>query len=477
MIELVMPFRFRLNDKDEVAAPDDPHQSLLEWLRRSGRTGSKEGCAEGECGACAVAVIRHDAEGQPRYETINSCLLPLGCVDGHSVITVEGLAEPNGALHPVQKAMVERGGSQCGYCTPGFVVSLFCEYYRPDRDGYDPESISGNLCRCTGYRPIVDVARALPVTPPEDGHHARLRRSLPAVGAVEVAAGGRAFLRPTTLAEAFELATRFPDARWMAGGTDLMVNRAQRYERWPALISLDGLAELSRVDFGAREIVIGAGVRLAHLEATLHGPGRGLLPMFEQFLPLFSSRLIRNRATLGGNLGTASPIGDTPPALLALDAELTVASPRGTRRLALVDFFLGYRQTALARDELIVSVHLPLPMPKLQRFYKVSKRVLDDISSVAGAFALDLDAAGHVARLRVAFGGVAATPIRAPRVEDAAAGRPWTEETRTWLAGELMKLGTPMTDHRASAAYRRIMLGKLAEKFWQDTARAPESAA
>jgi xanthine dehydrogenase small subunit len=163
--------------------------------------------------------------------------------------------------------------------------------------------------------------------------------------------------------------------------------------------------------------------------------------------------------------------------LLALDGELTLANARGTRRMALVDFFVGYRRTSLAPDELIVSIHLPLPLPRLQRFYKVSKRVLDDISSVAGAFALDLDAHGNIARLRVAFGGVAATPIRARPIEDGAAGRPWTEETRTWLAGELAGLGTPMTDHRASAAYRRAMLGKLAEKFWQDTARAPESAA
>jgi xanthine dehydrogenase small subunit len=477
MIERVMPFRFRLNDKDEVAAPADPHQSLLEWLRQSGRTGSKEGCAEGECGACAVAVIRCDAEGRARYETINSCLLPLGCVDGHAVMTVEGLAEPDGTLHPVQKAMVDGAGSQCGYCTPGFVVSLFCEYYRPDREGYDPEAISGNLCRCTGYRPIVDVARALPVAPAEDAHHARLRTSLPVARDVDYGVGERHFFRPATLPEALDVASRFPDARWIAGGTDLMVYRAQRYERWPALISLDGIAELLRVDFGEREIAIGAGVRLAHLEAILHRDRRGAVPLFEQLLPLFSSRLIRNRATLGGNLGTASPIGDTPPALLALDAELTLVSARGTRRVALVDFFLGYRKTALAQGELIASVHLPLPLPRRQRFYKVSKRVLDDISSVAGAFALDLDAQGNIARLRVAFGGVAATPLRPKHVEDAAVGRPWNVATRDWLAGELAGVGTPMTDHRASAAYRRAMLGKLTEKFWEDTARGSEPVA
>jgi xanthine dehydrogenase small subunit len=472
-----MAFRFRLNDKDEVVSPGDPHQSLLEWLRQSGRTGSKEGCAEGECGACAVALLRRDPSGRARYETINSCLLPLGCVDGHTVLTVEGLAQPDGTLHPVQKAMVEHAGSQCGYCTPGFVVSLFCEYYRPDRDGYDPESISGNLCRCTGYRPIADVARSLPVLPPEDRHIEKLRAPFPVVPSIEYAAGERRFLRPTSLAEAFQLARRFPDATWIAGGTDLMVYRAQRYQRWPTLISLDGIGELTGIEIGKQEIAIGAGVRLAHLESILHHAYPGAVPLFDQLLPLFSSRLIRNRATLGGNLGTASPIGDSPPVLLALDAELTLASPRGTRRLLLVDFFLGYRKTALAKDELIRTVHLPLPLPRAQRFYKVSKRVLDDISSVAAAFGLDLDGAGNIERLRIAFGGVAATPIRATAIELAAKGRPWNEGTRDWLAKELVSLGTPMTDHRASADYRRAMLGQLARKFFEDTRPGAKTAA
>jgi xanthine dehydrogenase small subunit len=468
-----MPFRFRLNDEDEIAEPADPHQSLLEYLRQTGRTGTKEGCAEGECGACAVAVVRQGGEGGARYETVNSCLLPLGCVDGHSVLTVEGVARPNEGLHPVQSAMVEQGGSQCGYCTPGFVMSLFCEYYRPDRREYDPESISGNLCRCTGYRPIADAARSFSPAPADDVHQRRLRTSLPVTGSVDYAAGERRFLRPATLDEAFELARRHPDARWIAGGTDLMVYRAQRHERWPVLISLDGIAELARVELGDRQIVIGAATRLADLERLLCAEGhRATVPLFEQLLPLFSSRLIRNRATLGGNLGTASPIGDTPPVLLALDAELTIASSRGTRRLPLAEFFLGYRKTALVPGELIASIHLPLPMPEWQRFYKVSKRVLDDISSVAGAFALDLDAQRNVARMRIAFGGVAAVPLRATAVEAAAVGRPWTPDTRDWLARELSSLGTPMSDHRASAAYRRAMLGKLAEKFWQETSGA-----
>src|SRR3954469_16625892 len=197
---------FELNGQSVSVDDVDPHCTLLEWLRASGRTGSKEGCAEGECGACAVAFLSRDEQGRPRYEPVNSCLVSLPEVHGRSIVTVEGVCPASAAgrpqaLHPVQEGMVRTGGSQCGYCTPGFVVSLFCEYYRPDRDGYDPEAISGNLCRCTGYRPIVDVARALPVAPAEDAHHARLRTSLPVARNVDYGAGERHFFRPATLPE------------------------------------------------------------------------------------------------------------------------------------------------------------------------------------------------------------------------------------------------------------------------------------
>ena len=484
-----MAVSFVLNgERIQVDDDVDHHVTLLQWLRASGRTGSKEGCAEGECGACAVAMVRRDDAGRVRFDAVNSCLVPLPAVTDRSIVTVEGVAGPDGALHPVQTAMIETGGSQCGYCTPGFVVSLFCEYYRPGRRGCDPEAIGGNLCRCPGYRPIVDAAaRAMPANtmtaggPPvrDDG---RVPARAPTLGAI--AAG--AFARPTDLASLWRCLAHRPDAVVIAGGTDLMVYANQKYRRFPALISLEALPELRRFELGATEIVLGAGLTLSELGERLDGERTGLagvpeaagdgaassvsgIAMLAQLWPLFSSRLIRNRATLGGNLATASPIGDTPPALLALEAAVTLASPGGQRRVALADFFVDYRKTALAAHEIIVSIHVPRPLPARQRFYKVSKRVLDDISTVAAAFALDLTPDRRVERLRMAYGGIAPTPVRAYAAEALATGRAWTKETLAMLVDELGRLGSPLTDHRGSAAYRRAMIGRLLEKFFVAT--------
>jgi xanthine dehydrogenase small subunit len=470
-----MSVRFVLNGENVRVDVVEPHVSLLEWLRASGRTGSKEGCAEGECGACAVALLRRGLDGEARYDPVNSCLLSLPSMDGQNVWTVEGLAEPSGALHPVQKAMVDCGGSQCGYCTPGFVVSLFCEYYRADRGEFDPEAISGNLCRCTGYRPIAEALRGLPAASATDPRQPKRKLRLLDSSGIEHVTDGRRLFRPRSLEQLLELRARFPDAVLIAGGTDLMVYANQRYERWQTLISLEGVQELGQIAVTDAEYVFGAGVPLGELERFCQGRG-GELGLLAQLFPLFSSRLIRNRATLGGNLGTASPIGDSPPALLALGAEAVLFGASGTRRLPLDEFFVGYRKTALRPDELILSVRVPRPAPRIQRFYKVSKRVLDDISTVAGAFALELDAAGNVERLQVAFGGIAATPLRATELERQARGRAWNAETLELLLGAVRGLGTPITDHRGSAAYRALMPERLLAKFFTETASSAEAA-
>jgi xanthine dehydrogenase small subunit len=464
-----MSVHFVLNGKAIEVGAVDPHVTLLQWLRSTGATGAKEGCAEGECGACAVAIVQADALGKPRYTPVNSCLVPLPAVHGQSLISVEGVAAAGGELHPVQQQMVERGGSQCGYCTPGFVVSLFCEYYRDGRSGYDSEAISGNLCRCTGYRPIADVARSLPLPAAGDPKLAQLSRSKLELPSLDHGAAGYRYVRPTSLSQLFELWERSADATPIAGGTDLMVYANQRYQRFGMLLALDALPELREICVTPAELTFGAGVPLAQLEERMHGDPALQVPLLGELWPLFSSRLIRNRATLGGNLATASPIGDCAPALLALDAELTLASVRGTRRVALREFFTGYRQSLLGPRELITHVHVPLPLARTQRFYKVSKRVLDDISTVAGAFTLDLQPDLSVERLRVAYGGVAATPIRALPVEQLALGKPWTEATLALLQRELALLGTPLDDHRGSAAYRRAMLGRLLDKFFAQT--------
>jgi xanthine dehydrogenase small subunit len=465
-----MAIRFTLNGSAQEVAEAATHLTLLQWLRQTGHTGQKEGCAEGECGACAVALVTSDpGESGSHFEPVNSCLLPLLAVDGRDVVTVEGVAGVDGSLHPVQRAMIEAGGSQCGYCTPGFVISLFCEYYRPGRTDYDPESISGNLCRCTGYRPIADVAKALPEPEPSDTRLVQLRRRAP-----DLAESAQSnFHRPTSLAEACALLERYPDALPLAGGTDLLVYANQRYQRWPRLVSLEAIAELQQLVATEQELVIGAAVPLSRVERWLEHVAPGTL--LGALLPLFSSRLIRNRATLGGNLATASPIGDAAPALLALGAELELASSSGTHTLPLAGFFSGYRQTLLVPGELIRAVRIEKPLPQLQRFYKVSKRVLDDISTVAAAFALSLDEQGNIARFGIGLGGVAATPLTAP-LETLVLGRPWNAATLALLLSEAEKLGTPQTDLRGSAAYRRAMLGKLLEKFFHETSARSEAA-
>jgi xanthine dehydrogenase small subunit len=469
-----MAIRFVLNGSP-VEVTDAPlHTTLLQWLRARGACGTKEGCAEGECGACAVALVSQ-APGAPgaHFEPVNSCLLPLHAVDGRELVSIEGVTPSAEELHPVQTAMVAAGGSQCGYCTPGFVVSLFCEYYRPGRREFDPESISGNLCRCTGYRPIVDVAKALPAPAAGDQRLVQLRRPVAPLPAARPSGPG--FFRPTSLPEAFQVLDQHPEAILIAGGTDLVVYANQRHRRFETLLSLEALPELQQLSASPEELVLGAAVPLTRIEHFLaaEAPDARLL---HQLLPLFSSRLIRNRATLGGNLGTASPIGDAAPALLSLGAKLELVSRGGSREVTLADFFDGYRKTVLRPGELIRVVKVPRPLPSVQRFYKVSKRILDDISTVAGAFALALDDQGVVTRLGVAFGGVAATPLVAPELERLALGKPWNETTLGLLAAEAERLGTPQSDLRGSAAYRRAMLGKLVQKFFYDSVRAGEAA-
>jgi xanthine dehydrogenase small subunit len=456
-----------LNDEAVSLEGHDPTDTLLDWLRARGMTGTKEGCAEGECGACAVALLRSGPDGRPRYDAVNACLVPLGAVAGHEVVTVEGVGSRE-RPHPVQLALARGGGSQCGYCTPGFVVSMFAEYYRPGRvpQRADPEAISGNLCRCTGYRPILDALASLAAPAEDDARRARLAGDAPDPGGCDWSADGSRFARPTSLVAALALLREHPGARPIAGGSDLFVERNLRGARFPLLVSLAAIPELRRLEWHADRVEIGAALTLRELEAHL----AGRLPLLEQVLPLFASRLIRNAATLGGNLATASPIGDAAPVLLALDARVVVAGQRGERSLPLDGFFTGYRRTALEPGELIVSVVVPLPVPGIARFYKVSKRELDDIATVAAGFAIDLDAAGRVRVARLAYGGVAATPARAREAESAMVGRRWGPEAVAAARPALDAAFRPLDDQRGSARYRSAMVVRLLEKLCAETA-------
>jgi xanthine dehydrogenase small subunit len=459
------------------------HVTLLEWLRADGLTGCKEGCAEGECGACAVLVLRPDGPDRTRWIAINACLVPAAAFDQQEVITAEGLGRP-GQLHPVQREMAGRGGSQCGYCTPGFICSMAAEYYRPGRrdagparlngsgaadhehgpNGFDLHALSGNLCRCTGYRPIRDAAYALGQPEAADPLQARMAKPAPAAAATTTSSAQGDYVRPADLRAALELLAVRPDARLVAGSTDWGVELNIRHARAALTIGIERLEELREFSLGPDRIDLGAALSLSEIESRLDGR----VPLLADLFPLFASRLIRNGATLGGNLGTASPIGDVPPVLLALDASLVLASAAGEREVLLADYFTGYRQSVRRPDELIKTIRIPLPLAPVTAFHKIAKRRFDDISSVAVAYALALDDDGRVASVRIGLGGVAATPLRGTAAEEALRSQPWTRETVAAAAGELARAGTPMSDHRASERYRIAMLRNSLLKFYAE---------
>ncbi|WP_034388798.1 xanthine dehydrogenase small subunit [Deinococcus sp. YIM 77859] len=439
-----------------------PHLTLLNWLRDQGLTGCKEGCAEGECGACAVLLARPTEDGGTRLTAVNACLVLLATLNGQEVITAEGLGAP-GALHPVQRELAFRGGSQCGYCTPGFVISMAAEYYREDRPAgeFDLHALSGNLCRCTGYRPIADAANALGGVAEHDPFAQRRKEPAPSPQATHLTTPDGEFYRPTTLAGALDLLAAFPGALLLAGGTDWGVEVNLRHSRARVTIAIDRLPELQTLTWRDDHVEIGAALPLSELERRLAGQ----IPLLGELFPLFASRLIRNSATLGGNLGTASPIGDSAPVLLALGARVVLASAAGEREVPLEGYFTGYRQTQRRPDELIRAVRIPRPLAPLTGFYKIAKRRFDDISSVAVAIALDLE--GDVVRsVRIGLGGVAATPLRARATEEALTGQPWNEKAVREAARLLRGEGTPLDDHRASAAYRAAMLEQTLLKFF-----------
>lgn len=457
-------FSFHLNGQLVRVEGTSAGRTLLDHIRDLGLTGAKEGCAEGECGACTVVLVKSAGTGS-EYRPVNSCLMLLPMAAGQEIYTVEALA-PRGALHPVQQALVERGGSQCGYCTPGFVMSLFAEYYRPRRNGAcDPQAMAGNLCRCTGYRPIRDAARSLGA-PPDDTFAKRLTEPAPALTEFAYSDGGAIFSRPTSLAACLTELRANPAARVVAGGTDLAVEANLRGARFPYLISLEAISELQALRETDEYVEIGAGLTLGEIGVRW----KNAPPVFHEWLTLFASPLIRNRATLGGNLATASPIGDAAPLLLALDAEVRIAGTEEERTESLSRFFLGYRKTTLHLGELLVSIRIPKPFPTLARFYKVAKRKLDDISTVAACLAVTLERPGRVQRARFAFGGVAETPIRAFEAESVVQGRLWNLEAARAAEEPVVHNMGPISDHRGSAAYRLAMTKSLIAKFAYETA-------
>src|SRR5208282_5580841 len=413
---MAVAIQFILNGRIVRVENCSPNTTLLEFLRGAGLTGAKEGCAEGDCGACAVVMVDRDAQGRPCYRAINSCLVPLCLMAGREIVSVEGVASGQG-LHPVQRKMVECHGSQCGYCTPGFICSMFEGYYRDDIHKHDEldDQLSGNLCRCTGYRPIREAAieafslrrsrgnetqtknkneleTPCVISYGQDVFTERLKKAGAGPDGVEYEFENEKFFRPTSLARLLNLLQQFPDGRLIAGATELGLDITKRYQKFPTLISVEAVPELNGIKSTETEWHIGAAATLTHIEEKMAEK----FPALGDMLRVFGSRLIRNRATMGGNLVTASPIGDSAPVLLALDAKVALVSANGERTLPIDQFFIAYRKTALQANEILKTIIVPrgISKPGLTRqcsWFKVSKRREMDISTVAACFTVDLD--------------------------------------------------------------------------------------
>ncbi|MCA3015434.1 MAG: xanthine dehydrogenase small subunit [Myxococcaceae bacterium] len=465
--------RFNLNGQWVEEPTVAPTTTLLRYLRDvRGLSGTKEGCAEGDCGACTVAVAEAGPDGEARWRAVNACLVLLPMVQGKHVVTVEALRAD--AAHPAQLAMAKALGSQCGYCTPGIVMSLFEATYRDDltQPWQLDDQLCGNLCRCTGYRPIREAAMAVAGTCPADRFQAALAAARPGSMQFRREADGRLFATPTTFDELWGLLDAHPDARFVVGGTDLSLEITKKFEVPAKLVSLEGLRELHTLREGAVHH-LGSAVTIAALEAW----SARRLPPLHRMVRYFAARQIKHRGTLGGNLCTASPIGDLAPALISLGATAVLRSRAGERRLPLEAFFVGYRKTALAPRELLAGVEVPALAPTTRAAsYKVSKRRELDISAVSAGLLVEVDAANVVTATRLAYGGMAATPKRAAQAEAALLGRPWREDTVELAAQALARDFSPLSDHRGSAPYRALVAANLLRGFFDETKDVPQPA-
>jgi xanthine dehydrogenase small subunit len=464
--------RFYLNDRLIEESGLSPTTTLLRYLRdRVHLTGTKEGCAEGDCGACTVAVLEPDGKGAMALRSVNSCLLLLPMVQGKRVYTVEALKE-GGKYHVVQQALAEKLGSQCGYCTPGVAMAMLEACHRKDFDErwkLDAQ-MCGNLCRCTGYRPIREATEQVAGLKPADRFAQALAQTKPEPMELAYTAGPQRFFTPATFEALWDVLDAHPEARFVVGGTDLSLEVTKRYAEPPLLVSLEALSALRALEPHAGGHRVGATVALTDLEDY----SRAACPPLERMLRYFGARQIKNRATVGGNLCTASPIGDLAPVFIALGAQAVLLSRAGERRVPVDEFFVSYRRTALQKGEILAFVELPAqPAGARTIAYKVSKRRELDISAVSSGFRVVVDAAGRVSEARLAYGGMAARPARAQKTEAALVGQPWTEASVEAALVHLDADFTPLTDHRGSAWYRASVAKNLLRGFLQETLEEP----
>ena len=468
--------QFLLNRELRTEHALDPNVTVLNYLREHvGKTGTKEGCASGDCGACTVVVGELIGE-RVRYRTLNSCLTFVSSLHGKQLITVEDLKH-KGKLHSVQQAMVDCHGSQCGFCTPGFIMSLFA--LQKNSTGYDKgqtlEALAGNLCRCTGYRPIIDAAeQACCQKQPDqfDAFESDTVAQLQAIAPRETAelnSGDKRCLVPLTVADLADLYTANPEARLLAGGTDLALEVTQFHRELPVMIYVGHIEDMKRIEVTDSAIEIGAAAALSDCYEALSRE----YPDFGELLHRFASLQIRNQGTLGGNIGNASPIGDAPPLLIALGAQIALRQGNTRRILPLQDYFLDYKVTARQEAEFIEKIIVPRAQANQAfRAYKVSKRLDDDISAVCAAFNLTI-VDGVVTEARIAFGGMAAIPKRASACEAALVGSAWYPGVIERACNALGEDFTPLSDFRASKEYRLLTAQNLLRKFFLEQ-QSPE---
>jgi len=456
-----MTIRFLLNGTvQEVDAP--PTRTLLDWLREDKRlTGTKEGCNEGDCGACTVMVT--DSDGA---RALNACILFLPQLDGKAVRTVEGIAGPAGQMHPVQDAMVAEHGSQCGFCTPGFIVSMATAHLngRTDHD----DQLAGNLCRCTGYAPIIRAAKAAETAPVPDWMRddaAALAR--PPFSVSQISSGGAGGRQPPAAPRsADELAAWYeahPEATLIAGATDVGLWVTKQHRAVDPVAFLNQCADLNGIEENGETIRIGAMTSLTTLGEAMANRH----PSFAEMIRRYGSVQVRNAATVGGNIANGSPIGDSPPALIALGAVLHLRKGDTRREIALEDFFIDYGKQDRAPGEFLEAVSIPVQEDRL-KVYKLSKRFDQDISAVCGAFNLTTEG-GVVTEARIAFGGMAGTPKRAAAVEAALIGHPWTEATVEAAVVEFARDYAPLSDMRASAEYRLTAAQNMLWRYFYES--------
>ncbi|TWC19045.1 MULTISPECIES: xanthine dehydrogenase small subunit [unclassified Pseudomonas] len=466
--------QFLLNQELRNEHTLDPNLTVLNYLREHvGKSGTKEGCASGDCGACTVVVGELDTDesgrSRIRYRSLNACLTFVSSLHGKQLISVEDLKH-QGQLHSVQQAMVDCHGSQCGFCTPGFVMSLFALQKNSEQpDAHKAhEALAGNLCRCTGYRPILAAAEQACCGKQPDQFDAREAETIARLKAIvpretgELNCGDKRCLVPLTVADLADLYDAYPQARLLAGGTDLALEVTQFHRTLPVMIYVGNVAELKRIERFDDRLEIGAATTLSDCYEAL----KAEYPDFGELLQRFASLQIRNQGTLGGNIGNASPIGDSPPLLIALGAQIVLCKGQVRRTLALEDYFIEYRVTARRESEFIEKIIVPRASAEQAfRAYKVSKRLDDDISAVCAAFNLRIDD-GVVRDARVAFGGMAAIPKRAKHCEAALIGAPWNDSTLERACAALAEDFTPLSDFRASKEYRLLGARNLLRKYF-----------